>query len=54
MALNQLRAFLAAARSGSFTAAAAELSVAHASVSKLIRRPEEELGVSLFGRGARG
>ena len=53
MTLNQLRAFLAAARTGSFTAAAAELSVAQASVSELIRRLEEELGVSLFGRGAR-
>lgn len=53
MTLNQLRAFLAAARTGSFTAAAAELSVAQASVSELIRRLEEELGVGLFGRGAR-
>lgn len=53
MTLNQLRAFLAAARTGSFTAAAAELSVAQASVSELIRRLEEELGVALFGRGAR-
>ena len=53
MTLNQLRAFLAAARTGSFTAAAAELSVAQASVSELIRRLEDELGVSLFGRGAR-
>ena len=53
MTLNQLRAFLAAARTGSFTAAAAELSVAQASVSELIRRLEEELGVVLFGRGAR-
>ncbi len=53
MTLNQLRAFLAAARTRSFTAAAAELSVAQASVSELIRRLEEELGVPLFGRGAR-
>lgn len=53
MTLNQLRAFLAAARTGSFTAAAAELSVAQASVSELIRRLEEELGAVLFGRGAR-
>src|SRR4051812_3991553 len=53
MTLNQLRAFLAAARTGSFTAAAAELSVAQASVSELIRRLEEELAVTLFGRGAR-
>jgi DNA-binding transcriptional LysR family regulator len=53
MTLNQLRAFLAAARTGSFTAAAAELTVAQASVSELIRRMEDELGLPLFGRGGR-
>ena len=53
MTLNQLRAFLSAARTGSFTAAAAELSVAQASVSELIRRLEDELGLPLFGRGGR-
>ncbi|MDQ2847233.1 MAG: LysR family transcriptional regulator [Actinomycetota bacterium] len=53
MTLNQLRAFLAAARTGSFTAAAAELTVAQASVSELIRRMEDELGMRLFGRGGR-
>lgn len=53
MTLHQLRAFLAAARTGSFTAAAAELTVAQASVSELIRRMEEELGTPLFGRGGR-
>ncbi len=53
MTLNQLRAFLAASRSGSFTAAAAELQVAQASVSELIRRLEDELGLPLFARGGR-
>src|SRR3954471_19234601 len=53
MTLNQLRAFLAAVRTGSFTAAATELAVAQASVSELIRRMEDELGLPLFGRGAR-
>ncbi len=53
MTLNQLRAFLCAARTGSFTAAAEELAIAQASVSELIRRLEIELGLPLFGRGAR-
>jgi len=51
--LNQLRAFLAAARTGSFTAAAVELHIAQASVSELIRRMEEELKLPLFRRGGR-
>lgn len=53
MTLNQLRAFLHAARSGSFTAAAAELQMAQASVSELIRRMEEEFRLPLFTRGSR-
>ncbi len=53
MTLNQLRAFLAAARTGSFTAAAVELHIAQASVSELIRRMEEELQLPLFRRGGR-
>lgn len=51
--MNQLRAFLATARLGSFTAAAAELGHAQASVSELIRHLEEEVGLPLFSRGAR-
>jgi DNA-binding transcriptional LysR family regulator len=51
--LNQLRAFLAAARTGSFTAAAVELQMAQASVSELIRRIEEEYKIALFTRGSR-
>ncbi|WP_308283265.1 LysR family transcriptional regulator [Pseudonocardia nigra] len=53
MTLNQLRAFVAAARTGSFTAAAAAMQVSQASVSELIRRMEEEHRVRLFVRGRR-
>jgi DNA-binding transcriptional LysR family regulator len=53
MTLNQLCAFLAVARTGSFTAAAAELQVTQASVSELIRRMEEEYRLALFSRGGR-
>lgn len=53
MTLNQLRAFLLAARTGSFTAAADELGVSQSSVSELIRRLEEEHSVTLFHRGGR-
>jgi len=42
-----------AVRTGSFTAAAAELGVAQASVSELVRRMEEEFDVVLFTRGSR-
>lgn len=49
----QLRAFLAAARSGSFTAAGAELRLSQASVSELVRRLEQEYRLVLFVRGAR-
>jgi DNA-binding transcriptional LysR family regulator len=51
--LNQLRAFLAAARTGSFTAAAQEMQVSQAAVSELVRRLEQEHDVSLFQRGRR-
>jgi DNA-binding transcriptional LysR family regulator len=53
MTLNQLRAFLAAARNGSFTAAGSNLGVSQASVSELIRRLEDAHGVQLFVRGRR-
>jgi DNA-binding transcriptional LysR family regulator len=51
--LNQLRAFLAACRSGTFTGAAQDLGISQASVSELIRRLEEEFRVPLFTRAAR-
>jgi DNA-binding transcriptional LysR family regulator len=53
MTLNQLRAFVAAVRLGSFTAAAAELKMAQASISELVRRLEEEFDMQLFVRGPR-
>ena len=49
--LNQLRAFLEAARHGSFTAAATALAISQASVSELIRRLEDDHEVALFVRG---
>jgi LysR family glycine cleavage system transcriptional activator len=48
--LNGLRAFEAAARHLSFTAAAAELNVTQTAISHQIRRLEQELGVRLFVR----
>jgi len=51
--LNAARAFEAAARHGSFSAAAAELGVSHAAVSRHVRNLEMELGVELFERHAR-
>lgn len=53
MSLNQLRAFLTAARTGSFTAAGVELGVAQASISELIRRMEDEYKIQVFTRGSR-
>src|SRR5256885_13229679 len=52
--LNGLRAFEAAARHMSFTAAAAELNVTQTAISHLIRRLEDEIGVRLFVRQNRG
>jgi LysR family glycine cleavage system transcriptional activator len=48
--LNGLRAFEAAARHLSFTAAASELNVTQTAISHQIRRLEEELGIRLFIR----
>lgn len=52
--LNALKAFEAAARHESFTAAAGELNVTHAAVSRHIRELEGWLGVKLFVRTGRG
>ena len=52
--LNALRAFEAAQRHGSFTAAAEELFVTHAAISRHIRDLEDWLGVELFRRTGRG
>ena len=48
--LNALRSFEAAARHGSFTLAAQELSVTQAAVSHQIRHLEDALGAPLFER----
>ncbi|WP_198373275.1 LysR substrate-binding domain-containing protein [Roseomonas rosulenta] len=50
--LNGIRAFEAAARTGSFVAAAAELHVTAAAISRLVRLLEQRLGVALFERQA--
>lgn len=52
--LKALRAFEAAGRHLSFTRAAAELHVTQAAISHQIKALEDELGVRLFRRGARG
>ncbi len=52
--LNALKAFEAAARHESFTAAAAELNVTHAAISRHIRELEAWLGNKLFVRTGRG
>ena len=52
--LNGVKAFEAAARHGSFAAAAAELSVTPAAVSRLVKLLEERLGIALFERKANG
>lgn len=48
--LRGLQAFEAAARTGSFAAAAEELSISAAAVSQLIRTVEEQMGRQLFHR----
>ena len=50
--LNGIRAFEAAGRTGSFAAAAAELHLSPAAVSRLVRLLEDRLGVTLFERAA--
>lgn len=48
--LNALRAFEAAARTGSFTAAANELFVTHGAISRQVKQLEDWLEVALFER----
>ena len=52
--LSALRAFEAAARAGSFSAAASELNVTHAAVAQHVRAVEVHLGTSLLVREGRG
>lgn len=53
-ALANLVAFEVAARSGSFTRAAEELSVSQPAISHAMRELESELGVALFARRHKG
>lgn len=53
MTLIQLRVFLAAAKLGSFTAAAAAMHMSQPSVSELIKRMEQAYNMRLFARGGR-
>jgi LysR family transcriptional regulator, glycine cleavage system transcriptional activator len=50
--LNGIKAFEAAARSGSFAAAGLELNVSAAAVSRLVHLLEQRLGIALFERKA--
>ncbi|TXI76949.1 MAG: transcriptional regulator GcvA [Dokdonella sp.] len=52
--LGHLRVFVAAARSESVTAAAAELHLTHGVVSHQLHRLQDYLGIALFERNGRG
>ena len=52
--LETLRAFEAAARTGSFSSAAERLNVTHGAISRQVAKLENWLGLKLFERGARG
>lgn len=52
--LGYLRVFVAAARSESVTAAAAELHLTHGAVSHQLHRLQDYLGIALFERNGRG
>ncbi|RUW28173.1 LysR family transcriptional regulator, partial [Mesorhizobium sp. M1A.F.Ca.IN.020.06.1.1] len=52
--LETLRAFDAAARTGSFSAAAERLNLTHGAISRQIAKLEDWLGLKVFERNARG
>lgn len=52
--LDTLRAFEAAARAGSFSAAAETLNLTHGAISRQVAKLEHWLGTRLFARQARG
>lgn len=54
MDLRQLRQFVTIARTGSFVSASRELCIAQPPLTVSIRRLEEDLGLRLFDRHARG
>ncbi len=53
MELEQLRMFVSAAESGSFSAAGRSLYTSHSTVSRAVSALEKELGVSLISRSNR-
>lgn len=53
MTLDQLRAFVAVAETGSFSAAARRLGRVHSAISQSVATLEDQLGVALFERGGR-
>jgi LysR family carnitine catabolism transcriptional activator len=52
--LKQLEAFIAAARTGSFSAAAELVHVSQPALTSMIKKLEERLGATLFERSSRG
>jgi LysR family transcriptional regulator, nitrogen assimilation regulatory protein len=54
MDIRQLRYFVAVAEHGSFSAAASAINVAQSALSKHMKQLENQLGGSVFERGARG
>lgn len=54
MELHQLRIFLGIARTGNLTRAAGQLAASQPAVSAQLKALEDELGVALFARTARG
>ena len=52
--LDYYKVFYYTAKTGSVTAAASELSISQPAVSQALKQLEKNLGVSLFGRAARG
>ena len=53
ISLRQIRAYLAVARTLSFTRAAAETNLSQPALTVQIRSPEEQLGIRLFDRNSR-
>jgi LysR family nitrogen assimilation transcriptional regulator len=52
--LRQLRYFIAVARQGNFNRAARQLNIAQPALSRQVQQLEEDLGIQLFDRHARG